>query len=232
MIRSVWLDLDNTLLDFDAYAQQAMREGFARFGFYYEPWMFAVFQEETNALWEAVGRGEMTREALEAVRWDRIFRRLGTAGDGAAFECFFKEGLLHSAILEPGARDLLCALSAKYPLCLASNGPVLQQTRRLEAGGLRGFFTHLFLSEDLGAFKPAREFFERALKRQNAGLSQPLAPNEILMLGDSVSSDIEGAAAFGMKTCFYRRGRNLSPAAADFCIDDLKEAIKAMRDAR
>ena len=49
MIRSVWLDLDNTLLDFDAYAKQAMREGFARFGFYYEPWMFAVFQEETNA---------------------------------------------------------------------------------------------------------------------------------------------------------------------------------------
>ena len=78
MIKVVFIDIDNTLLSFDGYVKYCMKEGFHQFGLKeYEPYMFDVFTEENNKLWNQLEKGTLTFEHLEEIRWANIFKRLG-----------------------------------------------------------------------------------------------------------------------------------------------------------
>ena len=216
MIKVIFFDIDNTLLSFDEYVRDAMRTGFAlfRIGTYDES-MFGVFQTVNNALWQEIEQGTLTLEELRKFRWNRIFSALGLSFDGPTFETFFRERLNESAIPEPGAVPVLESLSRKYPLCAASNGPYRQQENRLRIAGMLPYFSHLFISGELGAPKPSALFFDGCMERLKKGASFPLSPHfdktaaeqirpeEILMVGDSLTADMDGAAAYGMQTCFY-----------------------------
>lgn len=73
-MRLVFIDIDNTLLDFDAYVKQTMQTGFAHFGLKpYEPYMFEVFTEENNRLWHQIEQGTLTFDELHNIRWCNIF---------------------------------------------------------------------------------------------------------------------------------------------------------------
>ena len=108
-----------------------------------------------------------------------------------------------SAIPEKGALELLEYLSGKYTLCVASNGPCLQQINRLKKSGMLPYFSDLFVSEEIGSSKPNAQFFRTCAARLNQKLGQTIRPREMMMIGDSLSSDMAGAIAFGMQTCFY-----------------------------
>ena len=207
MLRAVFLDIDNTLLDFDAFVRDAMTTGFRHFGYPpYDESMFPVFRRVNTALWRELEQGRLSLEALWVVRWGRIFEALGIEGDGPAFEQFFHDRLQTSVVPVEGAMEALEYLSGRYPLYGASNGPHEQQVNRLRLAGMDRFFTDCFTSEGLGIQKPDPEFFRRALAAANRGTAVPLRPGEVLMLGDSLSSDIAGAAAAGMKSCLYAPG--------------------------
>ena len=77
---------------------------------------------------------------------------------------------------------------------------------------------HLFISEEIGAAKPSPLFFEACL----AALA-PLQPDEVLMIGDSLTADIAGAKACGIRTCWYRHGSHKDGSMADYCVADLRE---------
>lgn len=206
MVSVVFFDIDNTLLSFDGYVKETMKAGFSEFGICrYEDSMFSVFKTINDRLWEEIEQGQLTTEELRKIRWNLIFNALGIRYDGPTFEVYFREQLDESAIPEPGALEVLCGLSAKYPLCAASNGPYSQQKNRLRIAGMLPYFSHLFVSSDIGFPKPAKEFFAACLEQlyRDDTIKQPLYPENILMVGDSLSADIAGAAAFGMKTCFY-----------------------------
>lgn len=154
-MQMIFIDIDNTLLDFDAYIRQTMREGFAHFGLKpYEPYMEAVFHRENGKLWRQIEQGTLTFAELEAIRWDRVFAALDIAFDGQVFEKYFRAALYDSAIPVDGAMALLKALHGKYPLAVASNGPYDQQLHRLELAGMKRYFDWFFVSERLGASKP------------------------------------------------------------------------------
>lgn len=201
MIKAVFLDIDNTLLDFDAYVRESMRAGFEKFGLpSYEERMFSVFTEIDNAVWRELEQGSITYEELLEQRFNRIFSALGIRCDGTAFEEYFRGCLFDSAIPVEGATELLRYLKAKYILCAASNGPYEQQLNRLKKAGMIGYFDQLFISEKIGFSKPSGEFFALCMEKLPG-----VVPSEVMMIGDSVSSDMAGAAAFGMKTCFFDR---------------------------
>ena len=161
MIKVVLIDVDNTLLDFDACVKAALKDGFAHFGLpEYREEMFPIFTKINNALWHRIETGELTREQLMKIRFDRIFEALGIAFDGVTFEEYFRQYLFDSAIHVKGAVELLQYLSGKYVVCAASNGPYEQQLHRLEAGGLAPYLTYSFISENVGAEKPSRQFFD------------------------------------------------------------------------
>lgn len=108
---------------------------------------------------------------------------------------------------------LLEQLQGRYVLCAAGNGPYEQQVNRLREGKMLPYFSHLFISERVGYSKLAKEFFEYCLHVLG------LAPDEVLMVGDSYGADICGAKACGLKTCYL--GEPMP--AADYAVATLQE---------
>lgn len=88
---------------------------------------------------------------------------------------------------------------------MASNGPGEQQVHRLEIAGMKKYFDYIFVSERIGASKPSKVFFERAFVELNAGRKEIILPEDTVMIGDSLTSDIAGGQAFGMEVCLFRR---------------------------
>lgn len=206
MIKAVFLDIDNTLLSFSGYVKEAMWAGFAQFGLKpYTEAMFPVFERINNTLWRGIEQGSLSYEELLKIRWNLIFKELDIAFDGSVFEDYFKEQLFYSAVPEPGAQELLDYLSRRYLLCAASNGPYAQQINRLRLGKMYGCFSHFFISSRLGAQKPSRAFFDCCFKELRAAELPGLLPEETIIIGDSVSSDISGGLGYGMHTCLYRK---------------------------
>ena len=226
MIRAILLDIDNTLLDFDAYVQTALEEGFAQYGLgEYTPQVYQTFLSINGPLWHALERGELTYQELLQVRWNKVFAALGIAFDGLTFEKYFKGRLFHTAIPEAGAEDLLDRLEGKYILATASNGPYEQQINRLKLAGMFDKCSHHFISEAMGVAKPAKDYFDHCLAKINQTQSIPLTPQEVLMIGDSLSSDIAGAKNAGMKTCFYDKHKtgDTKGLCPDFTVQTLSE---------
>ncbi len=232
MIKAVFLDIDNTLLDFDAYVVQAMREGFRDFGFpEYRPEMYETFHRVNSGLWRALEKGEMTFDELQHCRWNRVFEALGFSGDGWAFEKAFRARLWDSAIPVPGAMELLAGLKGRYVLCAASNGPYAQQCNRIQVGGMAPYFDHVFISEKIGVSKPAKEFFDACFEALNAGRAAPILPEDCLMVGDSLTSDMAGGLNAGMQTCFFDRkgGTDTKGMKLDFVIRSLADLAEILK---
>ncbi|MBQ9264286.1 MAG: HAD family hydrolase, partial [Clostridia bacterium] len=117
MIRAVFLDIDDTILDFGAFVRETMASGFRHFGLpQSRNDMYPVFRRVNNALWQQMEQGEITRGQLFERRWQAIFRELGIQGDGRAFELYFRDALLHSAIPVPGADEIIPWLSRQFIL--------------------------------------------------------------------------------------------------------------------
>ncbi len=231
-LKAIFIDVDNTLLSFDEYVKQTMKQGFAHFGLKtYEPWMYDKFTQVNNGLWRQIEDATLTFAELTKIRWNRVFEVLGIDFDGLVFEKYFRGALYDSAIPEEGAYDLLDALKEDYILCAASNGPYEQQLHRLEIAGMRDAFDDVFISEKVGASKPSEKFFDYAFAELNAGRAEQIAPQESMMIGDSLTSDIRGGQLYGMQTCLYRRSRDMIVPDGVLVADSLREIVKLVHDA-
>ncbi len=207
MIKAVFLDIDNTLLSFSEYVKESMRDGFERFGLKpYTEDMYPVFERINTHFWEHIEQGELTYEELLKIRWNTIFAELGIDFDGETFEEYFKGYLFSSAVPVPHAMELLEYLHGRYVLCVVSNGPYEQQLNRLRVGGMDGFFEHFFISSQIGASKPDSAFFDHCFAALRKTDLPDLRPEETIIIGDSMTSDITGGAEYGMHTCLYRPG--------------------------
>lgn len=225
MIKAVFIDIDDTLLSFSGYVKESMREGFREFGIAeYQDSMYETFQEINTQLWKQIEQGTLTMDGMREVRWNLIFKELGISFDGPTFETYFRSRLFDSAILEPGAEELLQYLGENYILCAASNGPYDQQMNRLKLGGLYDYFDYFFISEAIGAQKPSREFFDHCVKTITEQKQITMLPEEILIIGDSVSADISGGKQYGLKTCLYTADKaDRDVPEADYVVKELVE---------
>lgn len=226
MIKAVFIDIDNTLLSFSGYVKEAMRNGFSLFGLKpYTEAMFPVFEKINNSLWKQIEQGTLSFEGLMKIRWNLIFNELDIDFDGRVFEDYFREKLFHSAVPEEGAVDLLEYLSHRYTLCIASNGPYEQQMNRLRAGKMSDYFMHYFISSQIGAQKPSRQFFDYCFRVLRESEFPELIPEETIIIGDSVSSDISGGIEYGMQTCLYQKNTmpEMGSHKPDYVISSLVE---------
>ena len=203
-IRALFWDVDDTVLDFVGYVKQTMETGFPLFGAgRYEPWMYDVFHEVNGEIWRGLERGEYDMQWITLHRWDRVFEALGVKADGAEFEDYFRKGIFESGLLIDGAAETLTLLSGYFPMYVASNGPAGQQENRLTKAGIRGLFRGVFTSGGLGASKPSKAFFDRCFERTVLPDGSRVLPENVLMIGDSLTSDMAGAVEYGLKTCLY-----------------------------
>jgi len=224
MIRAVFMDVDDTLLDFHECARLSALHAAKTAGITLPDHFMDTFMRLNNHYWRLIEEGRMTREELHQVRWASILRELGIDADGMQMERSFREQLRVSSVTVSGAGETLAFLSRRVPVWIASNANVDQQRGRLQRAGLLRYVRDVLASGSIGANKPSRAFFEACLAQ-----AAPIAPQECLMIGDSMRADIAGAARVGMKTCWYHpagAGEELPEVTPDWTVSDLREIMK------
>ena len=225
MIKTVFVDIDNTLLDFDKCAKSSMFSGLQTAGLDYKEGLFETFKTVNDRLWIDIEKGVISTEYLLLHRWNLIFEKTGIAFDGVEFEKLFRKGLEESHECVEGAEELLKYLSGKYTVCAASNGPYEQQVKRLSDASLSYYISHMFISEEIGYKKPDKNFFSTCFSRLG-----DVTPAETVMIGDSLSADIVGGGNYGMKTCWFDHGKTgeTMGVTPDCSVDNLAEIKKLL----
>ena len=217
-------DADNTLFDFDA----AEAEAFAGLDDLY-PGKFRreyyhVYHEENRKVWEELERGEISREELKKDRFRRYAKKMNfplSEEDVVRISIEYPKGLARGTQLLDGAAEVLRILSQEYPIYIITNGLTYVQTARLEESAIKEYVTRMYISEEIGYAKPDKRFFDAVMN--HIGENDPAF---YLVIGDSLSSDIDGANAAGIDACFYSpRGKDPGGRAVKYVIEDLRELI-------
>lgn len=199
MIRFVFLDIDDTLLDFGKAEAAAIKKTFERVGIPATPEVIRRYSEINDTQWALLERGELTREQVLVRRFDILFDELGIRGVPsemvqASYEYLL--GIGHYFV--DGAPELLETLKGKYRLFVVSNGTAQVQDGRIKSAGIAPYFERIFISERVGADKPARAFFDAAFA-QIDGFEKDAA----IIVGDRLTSDILGGINAGIRTCWF-----------------------------
>ena len=219
-MRYIFLDLDDTILDFRQAERQALSRTLEHFRVDPAPAVLDRYHELNRRQWELLEEGKLTRPQVLVRRFQLLFDELGVCADPEAVCRRYEEQLALGHFFVPGAPELLEALHTGYDLYLATNGTPADQNSRIESAGIARYFRDIFISERLGANKPSPAFF-RACFDAIPGFD----PAAAIVVGDSLTSDIRGALNAGLRSCWYNPG-DLPPRPdipPDYTIRDLSE---------
>jgi YjjG family noncanonical pyrimidine nucleotidase len=211
---TILFDLDHTLFDFDASEELAFADAMAAVGLTGGPEQLATYRRINDALWAAAERGEIRSSTIRNIRFAQLAEALGLDADAATVAAMadaFIAGLGEHGDLYPGTRDVLDALAVGASLAVVSNGLGEVVYERMARLGLSEFFDSVVVSSEVGVAKPNPVIFGVAFER----LGSP-DKRSALMVGDSLTSDIAGGAAFGIDTCWLNWRRHRSGADAVF----------------
>ena len=197
MIEFLFLDLDDTIFDFQKAEKLAIRKTIAAFGAEVTDEVLGRYHVINKAHWEKLERGELTREQVLVQRFAVLFTELGIDVDATACARTYERNLSIGHYFLPGAEEAVDRLSKKYRLFLASNGTTSVQKGRMTSANLYRFFEKVFVSQEIGYNKPSLEYFS-ACFAQIPGFD----PKKAMMVGDSLTSDILGGINAGIATCW------------------------------
>ena len=221
----VFLDLDGTVLDFSASEYRAFLHTMQDFGIAANETLFARYHDINAALWAALERGEVTGEILRPLRFQRLLDSAVTLDWNAVNETYVSH-LAQAGIPFPGALAFVKALHEQMRVVVLTNGIRHSQQSRLEKSGLAPFVDFMVTSEEAGAPKPAPKMFEMAMKRLD-----DWDKTHYIMIGDSPTADIAGAAQAGIESIFYTGGKPLTCPAATYTAKTYKEMIERLQKA-
>ena len=212
MIKSVFIDLDETLFDFHKAERIALTKMLSHFGIVPDAEMTKRYSLINKSQWELLEKKEKTRDEVLTDRFTIFFREIKVNVDSKKAREIYENFLGEGHYFIEGAEELLKALYGKYDLYLASNGTAKVQDSRIARSGIAKYFDGIFISQRIGYDKPSREFFECCFKEID-GFSKETA----IIVGDSLSSDILGGINAGIRTCRYNpEGK---PSTADIIPD-------------
>lgn len=213
-------DVDGTLLDFIAAEKAAVQTLFREFGLgECTDEMVERYSRINKEYWERLERGELSKPEILVRRFADFFASEGLdASKAPEFNEQYQVRLGDTVVFCDDSYELLSSLRGRVKQYAVSNGTVVAQTRKLRRSGFDRLLDGVFLSEELGYEKPATEFFDRVF----AAIGEP-DRERVLIVGDSLTSDITGGSRAGIRTCWYNpKGEpNLTAAHADYEIRDL-----------
>ena len=223
MLEFLFLDLDDTILDFHKAEHIALGKTFRFFGLEPTDEVMARYSLINKAHWEQLERKELTREEVLVGRFAVLFGEYGIKVDPEQCARAYENNLSIGHYFLPGALEAVERLSKKYKLFLASNGTAKVQAGRLESANISHYFQEIFISQEIGANKPDIAYFNGCFaKIPNFDVSKSM------IVGDSLTSDILGGIQAGMKTCWV----NLTgkPGREDICPDYEIKALSELED--
>ena len=215
-----WLlfDADDTLFDFGRAEANALKWTLEGSGLPFQPEYIPQYARFNQQVWGEFERGLLTSTELREKRFRLFFEAAGLSADTAAVSQLYLRNLALGTDLHPGAHELVHGLQGRAHLALVTNGLKDVQRPRLERSSLRDCFEQVFISEEIGAAKPAGAFFEAVF---NAIGHPPRA--SVLIIGDSLSSDIKGGLDYGIDTCWFNPLGKTTDLAVTYQIKELGE---------
>ena len=224
MKKYIFLDIDNTLLDFNKCSKISIQEGFKKYGITYHEDVFDTFVKINDSLWEQIEEGKLTKTKLYEIRWNTIFRALKIDFEGHVFERYFVNSLNYIAKEVDGAYDLLQYLSNKYEVFLTSNASYDQQWNRLKIADMLKYVKKIYASEKIGCAKPNKRFFNYCIN--DIGITDK---NEIMIIGDSYSADVQGGINSQIETIWFdRTKKGINDSLATYKINSLYEIMNIL----
>jgi len=229
--KDLFIDFDDTLYDTHGNAVLALRELFDYFGWeknFSDPEAFYRKYWETNvSLWSQYAKGEITRPYLIIERFRRPLS-IGHDLDLSDEYCLqVSDKFLALCSVKPGvvkgAHELVKYLKERgYRMHICSNGFHEVQYKKLRACGLLDYFDTIILSEDAGANKPSRQFFDYAIQQTGA------SPASTLMIGDNFVTDILGAKQYGLDVMFFNEHQVVAPEPVDYEVHSLYNIMEIL----
>ena len=214
-------DVDGTLLDFLAAEKAAIRATFEKMGLgYCTDEQIARYSVINKKYWKRMEDGEITKAEVLSGRFLEFFENEGIVADVDEFNVLYQTALGDTVVYFDDADKLLSELRGRVKQYAVTNGTQRAQRRKLVGSGLDQIFDGIFISDEVGYEKPMPEFFDHVFREIGD------VPRErVLIVGDSLSSDIRGGKNAGIPTCWYNPSGAPAPAdnTPDFVIRHLGE---------
>lgn len=192
-------DADDTLFDFGKAEENAFSDACARMGLEASDALLSIYSEINAALWRLLEQGGITQKVLRVRRFEQFLDKIGRSDlDAQTMATAFTDSLGRQSVPVDGAIEAVSRWSRMVPVIVVTNGIARVQHGRMDASELRHYIRGMVVSEEIGAAKPDPRMIEMGMEM--AGVRDR---SRVLVLGDSLSSDIAAAANAGVDACWY-----------------------------
>jgi putative hydrolase of the HAD superfamily len=219
-------DADETLFDFKKSEREAFKSSMLELGLEYdENYHLKIYHEINSAIWKELEEGKITQKELKVERFVRLSQRLDIDINAEEMSNRYVYHLSQSSFLLDGSVDILEQLYKNYRLLIITNGITKVQDSRIRKSLIGKYFENIIISEEAGVSKPDPAIFQYALNKINYHNK-----DKILMIGDSLSSDIKGGINYGIDTCWFNpyKIKNESDFTPTYEIESLNELLHVL----
>ncbi len=221
----VLLDADMTIWDFEASERLAMEDVLHHLQVPVREDIFAFYHKINGELWAAFDRKEVTKEELSYRRFRDLLDYVNRNGDPLALNAFYQQRLGSHSIMLPGALEMVQQLAERSTLYILTNGMRAAQTGRMATSPVKPYIKEMFISEDMGCQKPDKEYYDKVFAC--IGLTDK---SRAVMVGDSLTSDVQGGINGGVDTIWYNPNRKphnpaIMPTYTAYTMDEVVERV-------
>lgn len=219
MIKNILFDLDDTIFDFKRAERIALSKTLAELGVTPDDRILSRYSEINISQWKLLEKKIITRDEVKVRRYELLFEEFGIDLSAERTTALYEKNLGIGHYFIDGAEEMLQRLYKDYRLYLVSNGATAVQKSRIASSGIEKYFQNIFISQEIGYDKPAKEFFNKCFEQ-----IEDFSKKETIIVGDSLSSDIQGGINAGIKTVWFNpRHLEFDKIKPDYEISSLDE---------
>lgn len=222
MYSHILFDMDDTIFDFQKAQFVSFKYVLAKYNIIFSENIYRMYCDINHNLWRQFDEGVLSKDTVQNERFTQFFNVLGKNINGKQANLLYQESLACQSWLLPYAKDTCMELSKQHTLFIVTNGVGITQKNRFLSSEIAPCFSGVLISEDIGVAKPNKEFFYAVFKRIG-----PIEINKVLLVGDSLTSDIQGANNIGIDCCWFNpKGAILDrKVKITYTITDLRQLI-------
>lgn len=199
MIKAVLIDIDDTIFDFEKCSKNSFLKTLEKFNLKFKEEDFSYFNKVNDILWTKQKLGEINIKEVFIKRDYLMVKYFNLDIEKGLFNDLFVKFLYDEIEMVDGIEDLLLYLSDKYKIFTASNGIYKMQENRLKKSNLDKYFDKIFVSDKIGFEKPDKKFFQKIMDLTK------FSNDDLIMIGDSIKSDIIGAKNSKIKSIYFNK---------------------------